>query len=392
MKTSIIDKLNSPTGAQVASWLQASLFTRSADSYFNPLIQSVVPGAGLSRQYQQAKVLEIQKHHANAATLRIQTPRSWQGFVPGQYISCEFTIDGVRRKRNYSVSSPQALFEKNGQITITVHRVEGGLVSNHILDSLRLGSLFSISEAMGGFGLELSKTVNNKTSSTRPLILLAAGSGITPFASILTSLVSSEQMQNRDIHLFYSCSKKAEHLFQKTFSALEKNHPRLHLHWHSTRDNSQKKDSAKNNKRIDADLLGKHCSKINKAELYICGSNDFTHSMIAIAQTLGINKKHIHFESFDSSFKAAINSEGHVHFSRSNKSLRVNDNSSLLEQAELSGLNPKSGCRMGVCHSCTCTKTSGIVINRLTGEQSSPDEEDIRLCISQALGEVKIAL
>ena len=384
MKTAHANTQNRNSASHLALWLQESLFTRSADSYFNPIIQSFIPGKGLSRKYQQAKVLEIQKHHANALSLRIQTPRGWQGFIPGQYISCEFTVNGVRRKRNYSISSPVELFEQSGQITITVHRVEGGLVSNYLLDELRLGTCFNISEAMGVFGLELTAT-QEQSIQTQPLVLLAAGSGITPFASILTSLILESQLQHREIHLFYSCAKKSEHLFHKSFSALETLNSNLHLHWHSTREGS-------NAKRINADLLSSSCPDIKNARVFICGSNDFTQNMISISHSVGVNENQIYFESFDSNLKTADNSEGNIHFTRSNKNIKVSDSSSILEQAELAGLNPKSGCRMGVCHSCTCTKTSGIVINRLTGEKSQADEEEIRICISQPFGEVKIAL
>ena len=389
MKTSQATNINRSTSSHLTSWLQESLFTRSADSYFNPIIQSFIPGSGLSSKYQQAKVLEIQKHHANAVSLRIQTPRGWKGFIPGQYISCAFSINGVRRKRNYSISSPIDLYEQSGQITITVHRVEGGLVSNYLLDELRLETYFNISEAMGNFGLELTDAIQAQSIQTQPLVMLAAGSGITPFASILSSLISETQLQHREIHLFYSCAKKSEHLFHKSFSALESLNSNLHLHWHSTRDSTQ--ESA-NSKRIDADLLIASCPNIKNAQVFICGSHDFTQNMISISHSLGVNENKIHFESFDSNLKIANNSQGSIQFTRSNKNITVNDANSILEQAELAGLNPKSGCRMGVCHTCTCTKTSGIVINRLTGEKSQADEEEIRICISQAIGEVKIAL
>ena len=70
----------------------------------------------------------------------------------------------------------------------------------------------------------------------------------------------------------------------------------------------------------------------------------------------------------------------------------VDDGRPLLEQAEAAGLTPESGCRMGICHSCTRRKTSGAVRNLITGAVSSADEEDVQICVSAPVGDVDIAL
>src|SRR5947208_2905686 len=64
----------------------------------------------------------------------------------------------------------------------------------------------------------------------------------------------------------------------------------------------------------------------------------------------------------------------------------------LLEQAEAAGLSPDFGCRMGICHTCTCRKSAGAVRNVLTGEVSEEDDEDIQLCISAPAGDVALEL
>nr|WP_278259755.1 hypothetical protein [Nocardioides convexus] len=56
------------------------------------------------------------------------------------------------------------------------------------------------------------------------------------------------------------------------------------------------------------------------------------------------------------------------------------------------GLNPEFGCRMGICFSCTKTKTAGTVRNVLTGEESSLPDEEIRICVTAAAGDCHIDL
>jgi ferredoxin len=64
----------------------------------------------------------------------------------------------------------------------------------------------------------------------------------------------------------------------------------------------------------------------------------------------------------------------------------------LLEQAEAAGLSPEFGCRMGICHTCTCRKAAGAVRNMLTGEVSDEEDEDIQLCVSVPAGDVALEL
>ena len=68
------------------------------------------------------------------------------------------------------------------------------------------------------------------------------------------------------------------------------------------------------------------------------------------------------------------------------------DGRSLLEQAESAGLAPQSGCRMGICHTCTRRKLRGAVRNLTTSTVSTADDEDVQICVSVAVGDVDIAL
>lgn len=71
--------------------------------------------------------------------------------------------------------------------------------------------------------------------------------------------------------------------------------------------------------------------------------------------------------------------------------IEVPANGSLLETAEAAGLNPRFRCRRGICGTCTTPKLSGSVVDVRTGE-TSEGAEPIRLCVSEARGEVCIDL
>ena len=84
-------------------------------------------------------------------------------------------------------------------------------------------------------------------------------------------------------------------------------------------------------------------------------------------------------------------SGGRIRFSDSEIEID-DDGTPLLGQAEAAGLTPESGCRMGICFSCTRRKNSGAVRNVITGAVSSTDEEDVQICVSAPVGDVDIAL
>jgi ferredoxin len=64
----------------------------------------------------------------------------------------------------------------------------------------------------------------------------------------------------------------------------------------------------------------------------------------------------------------------------------------LLVAAEQAGLQPRYGCRMGICHTCSCVKRTGTVENVLTGEISSEPGERIQLCISRPRTDLTLEL
>ena len=82
---------------------------------------------------------------------------------------------------------------------------------------------------------------------------------------------------------------------------------------------------------------------------------------------------------------------GTLRLLRSERSAAIGSGT-LLEQVESAGLSPAFGCRMGICHTCTCRKAAGVVRNVLTGEVSAEEGEDIQLCVSVPAGNVALEI
>ncbi len=102
-------------------------------------------------------------------------------YIAGQYLT--FRFDDVADKpivRSYTMSSSPC---QPDTVAFTVKRVEKGLISNWLCDNVRTGSIL---RARGPIGRFCYDPANDK----KHLFMIAAGSGVTPFVSIMRDHVS----------------------------------------------------------------------------------------------------------------------------------------------------------------------------------------------------------
>jgi ferredoxin-NADP reductase len=148
------------------------------------------------------RVSEILQQTPSARTLRLVSPeRTLPPFLAGQYISLHLEIKGIRTSRPYSLSSPP---NQTGFYDLTIRRVEGGLVSNFLLDQVQKGDILYSSGPEGHF-------YYNPLFHDRTMVCLAGGSGITPFMSMIREVL--ECGLDREIYLFYGNRTLEEAIF-----------------------------------------------------------------------------------------------------------------------------------------------------------------------------------
>ncbi|MDF7801943.1 FAD-binding oxidoreductase [Pontiellaceae bacterium B1224] len=117
------------------------------------------------------KVLEIRKLTAETSVVRME--RIGLNFDPGQYI--RVGVAGDPEIRDYSVYSGS----NADHLEVLVRRVEDGLVSKQLCD-LSEGDEVSVGGPYGHF--KLIEEIRRK-----PLLLIATGTGISPFHSFVES-------------------------------------------------------------------------------------------------------------------------------------------------------------------------------------------------------------
>jgi ferredoxin-NADP reductase len=307
-------------------------------------------------------VVSAERRTPRSITLTLAANRAFSGFKSGQHINLTVEIDGRRRTRCYSPASAEGapLIE----LTIGLH--DGGLVSTYLHRQARLGMVVGLDNVAGDFVLPDMRP--------RRVLFVSGGSGITPVMSMVRTL-QAEKFAGEVAFVHYA--RSAEEACYRDQLAAMAGVRVLHGYTRSP----EKGD-------LHGHFDGRHlAAAMDRPDaVYVCGPPSLTAAVREHCDNVSA-------ESFvPPVFEAPTRaSSGLISFRDSH--VEATDNGRpLLEQAEAAGLSPESGCRMGICHSCTRRKTRGAVKNLITGAVSTAAEEDVQICVSVPVGDVELAL
>lgn len=354
----------------VASRLMAALaFPHSIDRY----LELVDPTWSVSEL--RGTITDVRHETADTVTLSILPNHHWQGFRPGQFVQVSVEIDGVRRTRCYSPAN--SVHRADGQIELTVKAHSWGYVSRHLFAKARPGMTVGLSQAQGEFWMPAQRPER--------VLLVSGGSGITPVMSMLRTLVD-EGHQGRITFLHYALSDQ-DVIYNEELKQIAEAHDNVDL----IRVYTEEAGVGEAFGFFSAEQLNNLVPDYADAETFLCGPPGLMEKVVEVWCEAGIPER-LHKEFFTAQslpLPAGDKIAGDVQFARSERFV-ANDGRNLLEQAEAAGLTPESGCRMGICSTCTCRKVSGAVRNLQTGEISTEANEDIRICVSVPVGTVTL--
>lgn len=261
----------------------------------------------MSVQFHTLSIKEKIQETSDTVSLRFEIPtpltETFQ-YKAGQYLTLRFNINGNDVRRAYSMSSSPL----DSHITVTVKRVDKGLVSNHIHDKVNVGDQIEVMPPQGRFVPKLEEE-NRKT-----YYLFGAGSGITPLMSILKTVLENEPQSS--VFLFYG-SRNSEQIIFK--SALEQLEQRYKGQLNVTHILSQAKkvkagglagmfgkkqslwlgENGRIDRRTTANFLEKNIPPYPDTEYFICGPGTMTQTIEDVLAARGVKKKQIHFELFN---------------------------------------------------------------------------------------------
>lgn len=324
----------------------------------------------LSLNRVRARIVRIIDETPTTKTFELKPNAMWGGATAGQYIRIQIEINGRLMERVYSLSSGPGA----GSLAITVKRQDGGLVSDYLHRSVKVGQVITISQASGEF--VLPKDLPAK------ILLLSGGSGITAVMGLLQELVSRDY--KGDVVFMHTCRDRQDLIFADRLNNLANELPALRVVVRHTAAEG----------RLDESWLRASVPDFSERATWMCGPATMMDWVSDVWRDRDCRAP-LHSERFAAPRMFSPAPQGtpvDVSLTSSGGSFKTHGADPLLVQAERAGLTPKHGCRIGICRSCQCIKKSGTVENLLTGEISSAPDELIRLCISTARSDIALDL
>jgi ferredoxin-NADP reductase/predicted pyridoxine 5'-phosphate oxidase superfamily flavin-nucleotide-binding protein len=364
----------SPTSLLTGTWEQAA---------------ARLQAKALGDQWRPLRVVRIEAESHNIRSIYLE-PADGAGlplFQAGQHLPLRFDIEGETHIRTYSLSSAPS----DDFFRISVKR--DGRVSSHLHEQVRVGDLLEARAPQGHFTVA--------PHERRPLVLLAAGVGITPLLSMAREVVY-QGLRTRHIRptwFFQSSRTLADQPFR----------PELDRLLDSAGDAvrvvrllSQPEAEAREGEdfdltgRIDVELLKDliEVKDYDQLDFVLCGPGSFTQALYDGLREMDIRDARIHAETFGPSTlrrrldpdavvieqPPAATTSVPVVFQRSAKEARWQpDGGSLLELAESRGLHPEFSCRGGSCGTCKTRLVSGQV-NYPQPPAEVPEEGQVLIC------------
>jgi ferredoxin-NADP reductase len=326
--------------------------------------------------------IEQQTHDTKTLRFQILDERRFCA-KPGQFLTFQWTIDGQRVRRSYTVSSSPV---HENYVEITPKRMENGWVSVFLNERANPGLAVEASGPYGRFYFD--ETLH------KSIVLIAAGSGITPMISMLSYIDDLELAT--PVTLLYCVRTGADIIFENELSRLSRSVPNFKYELCLSRPDPTWKGRSG---RLTEEFVSQSVSELDSPTFFLCGPHGFMDNARRVLLTLGVTQDRILQESFgeikpsNESRPLEAGTVETVVFLHSEKVCQASSGSTLLDLAERNGVQIPFGCRQGQCGTCATRVLSGTVQMDveagLTAEQKNAGY--VLPCVSRAEGTVVLS-
>ncbi len=208
--------------------------------------------------------------------------------VPGQHLVLRREIEGQDIRRSYSIWNRPG----DERPSVAIKRIPGGLFSTWATTALHDGDTLEVMEPLGEFRYQ------PVASSTGNYVALAAGSGITPVLSILTSVLEVETSSR--VMLVYGNRAAATIMFLEELDALKCRFPDRFVLVHVL--SREPHEVPLFEGHIDPEKLRRLADTLidvaSVSAWFVCGPLDMVQGVRDTLQELGVADANVHFELF----------------------------------------------------------------------------------------------
>lgn len=314
------------------------------------------------------KIIAKSETAQGTVSLTIQVNSKFQVGLPGQHHPVIIKSNGRRYERTYSLT-----LLKPQQVLLTVKKVDQGLVSHWLADEVRIGEIIEFGQPYGDMTLD---------SVQQPLLLLAAGSGITPMYSLVRAALAANSNFKHAVQLMYWVKTPADAVFADEFKQLAQQQSQFTYNiFYTQSDVADARINPANREGIE---------QLDQYAVYACGPSGFVQ---VAEQVFAGHAKRFKSEAFSLNL-ADDNEQGEVQvtLTRSKQTVTIPKGQSILASLEQQNIFPKHGCRMGICNKCACNKAQGATKNLVNGEENTEPGNLLKICINSAKSDLIIDL
>ena len=250
-----------------------------------------MPAARRHSVFHPLRVASIERLTDDAVAITFDVPpelREEFRFRAGQHVSIRSPVVGDDVRRNYSICAPAT----SARLRIGVKRIPDGVFSSYVAERLRPGDVLDIMTPTGSFSTALHPGQRKRYGA------IAAGSGITPVLSILSTALEVEP--GSSAVLVYVNRTTLNIMFLEDLEDLKNRYPDRFQLIHVL--DEEPLDVEILSGRLDADRLGRILDHLvlpdDIDEWFLCGPLPMTDVAREVLLAYGADDQHVHRELF----------------------------------------------------------------------------------------------
>ena len=222
-----------------------------------------------------ATVTKIEQHNDAAVVLELNVDSIPPVFLAGQYVNID--VPGSGQHRSYSFSSAPGA----ATISFLIKKIPGGVMSTW-LESARPGHHVQLPGPLGSFYLRAAE---------RPLLLLAGGTGLAPFLSMLEVLVRANSQQK--VHMIYGVTRDLDLVQVEQIEAYAAKLPHFTF-------STVVAEAASNHPRKGwvTEHIPAECLNDGDVDVYLCGPPPMVDAVRKYFDDHGVKPNSFHYEKF----------------------------------------------------------------------------------------------
>lgn len=236
-------------------------------------------------EWQIATVAGIRAETSRARTFTLRLPK-WRRHRAGQHYDVRLTApDGYQAERSYSIASEP---EREGEIDLTVERIDDGEVSPYMHDVLVPGDLIEVRGPIGGYFVW-------DAAPEPPVLLVAGGSGVVPLMAMARHRAAVRSAVPS--RLLYSVRTRDDIIYRDELARLGGSMDGFDVVYTLTRE--QPEGWTGFTRRVDAEMLREVAAPLpGRPSAYVCGPTALVEVVAEALVAIGLRPSDVRTERF----------------------------------------------------------------------------------------------